>query len=103
MRLRRNTIDGAGIIRRRRGRGFSYATTAGQVVRDEQILDRVRALAIPPARRGVWICPHPNGHFQAMGRDAAGRRQYLYPPSTPIHSKRQPTPARPVRGGPVSE
>ncbi|AYF76981.1 DNA topoisomerase IB [Nocardia yunnanensis] len=78
MRLRRSTIDGAGIIRRRRGRGFSYTTTAGEVVRDAQTLERIRALVIPPAWREVWICPDTCGHIQAVGLDAAGRRQYLY-------------------------
>ncbi|MVU82610.1 DNA topoisomerase IB [Nocardia sp. ET3-3] len=78
MRLRRSSIEGVGIVRRRRGRGFTYTTTAGHVVDDEQTLQRIRALAVPPAWRAVWICPYPNGHIQAVGRDAAGRKQYLY-------------------------
>ncbi|UGT43547.1 DNA topoisomerase IB [Nocardia yamanashiensis] len=78
MRLRHSTIEGDGILRRRRGRGFSYVTSAGEVVRDEETLRRIRELAIPPAWRKVWICAYPNGHIQAVGRDAAGRKQYLY-------------------------
>jgi DNA topoisomerase-1 len=48
------------------------------VVRDPETVERVEHLAIPPAWREVWICPHPNGHLQAVGTDAAGRKQYLY-------------------------
>lgn len=61
----------------RRGRGFSYVGPEGCSV-DEQTLDRIRALAIPPAWTDVWICPDAMGHLQASGTDAAGRRQYLY-------------------------
>ncbi|QLY34278.1 DNA topoisomerase IB [Nocardia huaxiensis] len=78
MRLRRSVIHGPGIARRRCGRGFTYRTSAGAPVSDAETLNRIRALAIPPAWRKVWICPHPNGHIQAVGRDIAGRRQYLY-------------------------
>jgi DNA topoisomerase I len=67
-----------GIRRLRRGRGFSYVGVDGQPVRDPELLARIRALVIPPAWRDVWICPVPNGHLQAVGTDAAGRRQYLY-------------------------
>ncbi len=66
-----------GYGRRRAGRGFAYSDTEGALIRDER-LDRIRALAIPPAWRDVWICPWPNGHIQATGVDAAGRRQYRY-------------------------
>ncbi|MBL1076818.1 DNA topoisomerase IB [Nocardia sp. 2] len=78
MRLRRSIIHGPGFTRRRRGRGFSYATTEGSPLADDDALKRIRALAIPPAWREVWICPHANGHIQAIGVDNAGRRQYLY-------------------------
>ncbi|MFE3229442.1 DNA topoisomerase IB [Nocardia sp. NPDC059228] len=78
MRLRRSDIHAPGIVRRRCGRGFSYTTAQGKPVIDGSTLERIRALAIPPAWRKVWICPHPNGHIQATGRDSAGRRQYLY-------------------------
>ncbi len=47
-------------------------------MRDEATLDRIRALAIPPAYTDVWICRHANGHIQATGRDARGRKQYRY-------------------------
>ncbi|HZA40596.1 MAG TPA: DNA topoisomerase IB [Actinomycetota bacterium] len=77
-RLRRADCSGPGILRRRRGRGFTYLFSNGEAVRDEEILARIKALAIPPAWKDVWICPHPNGHLQAVGVDAAGRRQYLY-------------------------
>ncbi|MGK8522838.1 DNA topoisomerase IB [Nocardia asteroides] len=78
MRLRRSRPYDGGIQRVRRGRGFSYRTAAGEPVRDDATLERIRALAIPPAWRKVWICPHDNGHLQAVGIDSAGRRQYLY-------------------------
>ncbi|WP_040785858.1 DNA topoisomerase IB [Nocardia pneumoniae] len=78
MRLRRSRPYEVGITRLRRGRGFSYHTSAGELVRDEEALERIRALAIPPAWRKVWICAYPNGHIQAVGIDSAGRRQYLY-------------------------
>jgi DNA topoisomerase IB len=62
----------------RRGRGFSYHDAAGDAIRDAAVLDRIRALAIPPAWTDVWICADELGHIQAVGTDAAGRRQYLY-------------------------
>ncbi len=62
----------------RRGRGFSYLDDHDRPVADPQVLERVHALAIPPAWRDVWICPDPLGHLQATGIDAAGRKQYLY-------------------------
>ncbi|WP_063063289.1 DNA topoisomerase IB [Nocardia violaceofusca] len=78
MRLRRSTPYGAGIRRVRRGRGFSYADENGVPVTDPEVTQRIDALVIPPAWRKVWICPHAQGHIQAVGVDAAGRRQYLY-------------------------
>jgi DNA topoisomerase-1 len=78
MRLRRSLVRGPGIRRVRRGRGFSYLNPDGTPVTDEEVLKRIRDLVIPPAWKKVWICPHPNGHIQAVGTDAAGRRQYLY-------------------------
>ena len=77
VRLRRVSSDGPGIGRQRRGRGFSYVGPDGAPVPDETV-QRIRALAIPPAWTDVWICPDPIGHLQATGIDAAGRRQYLY-------------------------
>ena len=67
-----------GIRRVRRGRSFSYVRADGHPVRDEGELQRIRALAIPPAYTDVWISPAPNGHMQATGRDARGRKQYRY-------------------------
>jgi DNA topoisomerase IB len=77
-RLRRSDTNGTGINRRGQGRGFSYSWSTGQRVTDTDVLERIKALAIPPAWRDVWICPWPNGHIQAIGTDAAGRRQYRY-------------------------
>jgi DNA topoisomerase IB len=70
-------VHGPGYRRRRAGRGFAYYDAEGALIRDDR-LDRIRALAIPPAWRDVWICPWPNGHIQATGFDVAGRRQYRY-------------------------
>jgi len=67
-----------GIRRRRRGRGFSYLGTDAAVIKDTRTLTRIRALVIPPAWEDVWICADPLGHIQAVGTDAAGRRQYRY-------------------------
>lgn len=77
-RLRRSDPSTPGLVRTRRGRGFSYLDTNGSPIRDQATLDRIAALAIPPAWKDVWISPHPNGHLQAVGTDDAGRRQYLY-------------------------
>jgi DNA topoisomerase I len=68
-----------GIARRRAGaHGFDYYDPAGRLIRDADELLRIQALRIPPAWTEVWICPDPNGHLQAVGRDARGRNQYLY-------------------------
>ncbi|MEH0841547.1 DNA topoisomerase IB [Micromonospora sp. CPCC 205711] len=80
MRLRRSDPGRAGYGRRRRGKGCSYLDPRGEPVRDPDELARFEALVIPPAWRDVWISPYPNGHIQATGVDAAGRRQYLYHP-----------------------
>ena len=77
MRLRRSTIDGPGVRRVRRGKGFGYVDADGKAI-DADTRERVKALVIPPAWKDVWISPHPNGHIQAVGTDDAGRRQYLY-------------------------
>jgi DNA topoisomerase I len=69
-----------GIRRKKSGKGFSYAGTDGKTLRDAKELARIRSLAIPPAYTDVWICPSPNGHIQATGRDARGRKQYRYHP-----------------------
>ncbi|HEU5251811.1 MAG TPA: DNA topoisomerase IB [Solirubrobacterales bacterium] len=77
-RLRRADCAGPGIRRVRRGRGFSYEDGTGEKIGDEETLERIRELAIPPAWKEVWICPDPYGHIQATGYDEAGRKQYLY-------------------------
>ena len=80
-RLRRSDSSGAGLRRVRAGRGFSYKDTAGHPMADPELRHRIELLAIPPAWRDVWIAPYPNGHIQATGVDAAGRRQYIYHPA----------------------
>jgi DNA topoisomerase IB len=77
-RTRRVDCSGPGIARLRRGRGFAYVDAHGARIEDEATIDRIRALAIPPAWREVWICRDPRGHIQATGIDAAGRKQYRY-------------------------
>ncbi|WP_434623401.1 DNA topoisomerase IB [Azospirillum sp. B2RO_4] len=67
-----------GIRRRRCGKGFRFLRPDGAQVTEEDTLARIRKLAIPPAYRDVWICPDPDGHLQATGRDAKGRKQYRY-------------------------
>ncbi|HTA40637.1 MAG TPA: DNA topoisomerase IB [Candidatus Acidoferrales bacterium] len=67
-----------GLRRKRSGKRFAYVDPAGKAIRDEDVLSRIRALAIPPAYEDVWICPAPNGHIQATARDARGRKQYRY-------------------------
>src|SRR6202035_6197395 len=79
-RLRRADCSLPGLRRRRRGRGSTYLDRNGRPLRNPETLERIRALAIPPAWNEVWICPDPMGHLQATGIDAAGRKQYLYHP-----------------------
>ncbi|MFF5425271.1 MULTISPECIES: DNA topoisomerase IB [unclassified Streptomyces] len=79
MRLRTSDPERPGWRRVRHGRGFRLLDETGRPLGPAG-KERVRALAIPPAWRDVWICPWPNGHLQAIGTDAAGRRQYLYHP-----------------------
>jgi len=67
-----------GIRRSRRGKGFAYRDADDVLIRDEEVLARLKSLAIPPAWKDVWISPHANGHIQATGRDARGRKQYRY-------------------------
>jgi DNA topoisomerase-1 len=62
-----------GIRRRHSGKGFSYTSPEGGILHDRATLARIRALAVPPAWREVWICPLAEGHLQATGRDARGR------------------------------
>ena len=76
-RLRRTDCSGPGITRKRAGRGFAYYDD-GVRIEDPEVITRIRGLGIPPAWNDVWICPYPNGHLQATGIDAAGRKQYRY-------------------------
>ena len=69
-----------GIRRRRAGGVFRYLDADGAPVADEATLARIRGLAVPPAWQDVWICPSAQGHLQATGRDARGRKQYRYHP-----------------------
>lgn len=69
--------DRPGLSRRRRGSGFGYADASGAAATTSSV-ERIAALAIPPAWNDVWICPDPNGYLQATGLDEAGRKQYRY-------------------------
>lgn len=76
--LRYVSDDIPGIRRVLRGKHFAYFAPDGRAIDDERELSRIKALAVPPAYTDVWICPIPNGHIQATGRDARGRKQYRY-------------------------
>jgi len=76
--LRYVSDDQLGSSRQRNGEEFEYLDQKGKPIRDEQRLLRIKRLAIPPAWSDVWICPSPNGHIQATGRDARRRKQYRY-------------------------
>ncbi|HTE51376.1 MAG TPA: DNA topoisomerase IB [Kofleriaceae bacterium] len=78
--LRYSAADEPGIARKRRGRGFAYVGHDGRSIADPKVLGRIRSLVIPPAWRDVWICADADGHLQAVGRDARGRKQYRYHP-----------------------
>lgn len=78
VRLRRVDCAQPGITRRGRGRGWQFLDRHGETITDPEVIARCKALAIPPAWRDVWICEVANGHLQAVGTDAAGRRQYRY-------------------------
>jgi len=76
--LRYVSDEEPGLRRRKTSTGFRYVDAAGRAVTDAATLQRVRSLAVPPAYQDVWICPRANGHLQATGRDARGRKQYRY-------------------------
>lgn len=78
--LRYVSDESPGFTRKKQGKGFVYLDLEGKPIKDERTLRRIRALAIPPAYRDVWISPIENGHLQATARDAAGRKQYRYHP-----------------------
>jgi DNA topoisomerase IB len=88
-RLRRSNCAAPGISRRGRGRGFEYLDPDGVRIADLEALERIAQLAIPPAWREVWICMDPQGHLQATGVDAAGRKQYLYHEQWRAHRDRK--------------
>ena len=88
-RLRRVDCAGPGFTRRRRGRGFEYLDASGKRLATPATIQRIRELVIPPAWKDVWICPDPWGHIQAVGADAAGRKQYLYHDRWRTHRDRQ--------------
>ena len=77
-RLRYVSDAKPGITRRPAREGWDYFAPDGTQITEEEELARIRKLAVPPAYRDVWICPHANGHIQAVGRDARGRKQYRY-------------------------
>ncbi len=79
-RLRTVYPSTKGGTRRRAGKGWTFYDHHGERITDTDEVGRLKSLAIPPAWQEVWICPWPNGHIQAVGTDAAGRRQYLYHP-----------------------
>jgi DNA topoisomerase-1 len=78
--LRHVSDEQPGIKREKSGKGFRYRDPAGKIVNDEETLRRIKSLVIPPAWTNVWICPNPNGHLQATGRDDRGRKQFRYHP-----------------------
>jgi DNA topoisomerase I len=69
-----------GILRIPAKTGFRYIGPDGRTIRDRAVLERIRSLVIPPMWRSVWICSFTNGYLQAVGRDAKGRKQYIYHP-----------------------
>ncbi|WP_262298835.1 DNA topoisomerase IB [Microvirga sesbaniae] len=79
--LRYVSDEEPGIRRRKSGKGFTYTGPDGRTIDDRSILERIKSLAIPPAYTDVWICTKANGHIQATGRDAKGRKQYRYHPA----------------------
>jgi DNA topoisomerase I len=78
--LRYVSDERPGLRRKKSGKGFAYLRSEGARLSDRHVLSRIRSLAIPPAWTDVWICPLANGHIQATGRDARGRKQYRYHP-----------------------
>ncbi|HWT04745.1 MAG TPA: DNA topoisomerase IB, partial [Xanthomonadales bacterium] len=76
--LRYTTDAIPGIRRVKRRKSFAFIAADGKPITDRKEVARIKSLAIPPAYTDVWICPQPNGHLQATGRDARGRKQYRY-------------------------
>ena len=88
-RLRRSDCSAPGFTRRRAGKGFAYYDSTGARVADRAVIERIKALVIPPAWTDVWICVDPLGHIQATGVDAKGRRQYRYHDVWRVHRDRE--------------
>ena len=80
MRLRYTDGSGPGITRRKAGQKWAYFDAEGKRITDREEIDRLNRVALPPAYRDAWFCPHANGHLQATGVDARGRKQYRYHP-----------------------
>ncbi|PQV63038.1 DNA topoisomerase-1 [Abditibacterium utsteinense] len=78
--LRYVSDDDSGIGRKKSGKGFSYIGLGGKTIKDRKVIERINALAIPPAYKNVWICALENGHIQATGFDERNRKQYRYHP-----------------------
>lgn len=78
IRLRYIKAGTPGYTRVKNGHGIGYTDEQGRKITDDGILDRIRRLVLPPAWEQVWICPYENGHLQATGKDAMGRKQYRY-------------------------
>ena len=78
--LRYTTDEKPGYTRKKSGKGFSFLDEKGERITDEKVLERLKALVIPPAWADVWICKSPKGHLQVTGRDEKGRKQYIYHP-----------------------
>jgi DNA topoisomerase I len=79
--LRYVSDDRPGVGRKKRAKGFTYVNPDGTTLSDRRAVQRIRSIVIPPAWTDVWICPSANGHIQATGRDAKGRKQYRYHPA----------------------
>ena len=78
--LRFTDLDAPGITRKRIGRAWGYFDAKGKRITDRDEIDRLNAVGLPPAYEDAWFCPDPDGHIQATGVDARGRKQYRYHP-----------------------
>src|SRR5258707_890331 len=78
--LRFVSDNSPGYIREKSGSKFKYYDLDGKTIKDKRTLERINSLAIPPAWKGVWVCPSEHGHIQATGIDDKHRKQYIYHP-----------------------
>jgi len=76
--LRHSSDTEPGITRKRIGRNWGYFDSEGRRITDRDEIDRLNAIGLPPAYEEAWFCADPNGHLQATGVDARGRKQYRY-------------------------